>query len=74
MGKEYRGKMDRTRGGYFCQQWNAKSPHVPAYIPPDKDTASNYCRNPSGDPEPWCYTTDPSKRFDLCDIPMCPGK
>jgi len=20
---------------------------------------------------PWCYTTDPNKRFEFCDIPKC---
>ncbi|KAK2192612.1 hypothetical protein NP493_26g07028 [Ridgeia piscesae] len=39
-------------------------------------TTANYCTNnrmSSGCPEsgPWCYTTDPAKRMDLCDIPLC---
>ena len=39
--------------------------------------ARNYCRNPTvykGDWSAWCYTTDPGKRWEECDIPMCPGK
>ena len=66
--------MDRTRGGYFCKDWNADYPVKSLFHPPDKDTGSNYCRNPDGDKEPWCYTTDPKKRLDYCDIPMCPCK
>ena len=31
------------------------------------------------DPQgPWCYTTDPDKRYEYCDVPLCerpsPGK
>lgn len=35
--------------------------------------AANYCRNPdsnTGD-RPWCYTTDPNKRWEYCDVPKC---
>ena len=43
---------------------------------------SNYCRNPDisnypwinrycGEGRPWCYTTDPNKRWEFCDIPKC---
>lgn len=31
----------------------------------------NYCRNPDGEPRPWCFTTDPNKRWEFCDIPRC---
>lgn len=32
----------------------------------------NYCRNPDADENgPWCYTTDPAKRYDYCAIPEC---
>ena len=35
----------------------------------------NYCRNPdSDDSGPWCYTTDPDKRYDYCNIPECEGR
>jgi len=33
----------------------------------------NYCRNP--DPvfksKVWCYTTDPNKEWEYCDVPTC---
>ena len=34
----------------------------------------NYCRNPDGEPcGPWCYTEDPAKRWEYCDVKMCSG-
>eukprot|EP00105_Crassostrea_gigas_P043077 XP_019927225.1 PREDICTED: plasminogen [Crassostrea gigas] len=29
------------------------------------------CRNPDNEPAPWCYTTDPNKRWELCNISDC---
>uniref|UniRef100_A0A3Q2ZA38 Kringle domain-containing protein n=1 Tax=Kryptolebias marmoratus TaxID=37003 RepID=A0A3Q2ZA38_KRYMA len=37
----------------------------------DKFLEENYCRNPDGDPRPWCFTTSQSKRWDFCSIPRC---
>lgn len=31
----------------------------------------NYCRNPDGDISPWCYTTDPSVRWEFCNLKKC---
>ena len=34
----------------------------------------NYCRNPDDEPcGPWCYTQDPAKRWEYCDVEMCSG-
>lgn len=38
---------------------------------PDKYLEQNYCRNPDGEPRPWCFTTSPSKRWDYCSVPRC---
>ena len=38
---------------------------------PEKYLEENYCRNPDGDPKPWCFTTSSSKRWDFCSIPRC---
>uniref|UniRef100_A0A3B4B8Z0 Kringle domain-containing protein n=1 Tax=Periophthalmus magnuspinnatus TaxID=409849 RepID=A0A3B4B8Z0_9GOBI len=38
---------------------------------PDKYLEENYCRNPDGDPRPWCFTTSSTKRWDFCSIPRC---
>ncbi|CAH1253095.1 HSD17B6 [Branchiostoma lanceolatum] len=31
----------------------------------------NYCRNTGNRTGVWCYTTDPSTRWELCDVPVC---
>ena len=33
--------------------------------------AANYCRNPEGEQGPWCYTTDPDKLWEFCDVQQC---
>mmetsp|Transcript_19840 Transcript_19840/g.28257 ORF Transcript_19840/g.28257 Transcript_19840/m.28257 type:complete len:559 (-) Transcript_19840:81-1757(-) len=73
---DYRGDIAVTETGRTCQKWTEQSPHshsrtVANY--PDKGLgAHNYCRNPDGEPGgAWCYTTDPGKRWDYCDVPSC---
>uniref|UniRef100_A0A8C9LCF5 Kringle domain-containing protein n=1 Tax=Pavo cristatus TaxID=9049 RepID=A0A8C9LCF5_PAVCR len=37
-----------------------------------KDLRENYCRNPRGEEGgPWCFTTSPEMRHEVCDIPLC---
>ncbi|CAB1340302.1 unnamed protein product [Coregonus sp. 'balchen'] len=73
-GEDYRGKISTTENGYTCQRWDAQKPHNHGYSPsalPEKYLEENYCRNPDGDPKPWCFTTSLSKRWDFCSIPRC---
>ncbi|XP_076128071.1 plasminogen-like [Alosa pseudoharengus] len=73
-GEDYRGKISVTEGGYTCQHWDSQNPQNHGYLPsalPDKYLEENYCRNPDGEPKPWCFTTDPKKRWDFCNIPRC---
>ncbi|XP_014650878.1 PREDICTED: plasminogen [Ceratotherium simum simum] len=73
-GENYEGKISKTMSGLQCQSWDSQSPHAHGYIPakfPNKNLRMNYCRNPDGEPRPWCFTTDPSKRWEFCDIPRC---
>uniref|UniRef100_A0A671EBK8 Plasminogen n=1 Tax=Rhinolophus ferrumequinum TaxID=59479 RepID=A0A671EBK8_RHIFE len=73
-GENYEGKISTTMSGLECQPWNAQSPHAHGYIPskfPNKKLKMNYCRNPDGEPRPWCFTMDPTKRWEFCDIPRC---
>uniref|UniRef100_A0A8D0GFD2 Plasminogen n=1 Tax=Sphenodon punctatus TaxID=8508 RepID=A0A8D0GFD2_SPHPU len=73
-GENYQGKVSRTESGLACQNWNSQTPHDHGYIPanfPEKDLRLNYCRNPDGEPRPWCFTTSPTKRWEFCNIPRC---
>ncbi|XP_060587572.1 plasminogen-like [Ruditapes philippinarum] len=70
--------LSNTQGGYECQNWDSQYPHTHKYgnMPmkfPENDVskAKNYCRSPSWDKKPWCYTTDPKKRWDWCCINSC---
>ena len=31
------------------------------------EDAQNFCRNPNGRPQAWCYTTDPDINMQYCD-------
>jgi len=73
-GSSYGGGKTTTKRGQSCQNWASQSPHQHRYTPeryPGSDLHFNYCRNPDGSSEPWCYTTDRHKRWDFCGIPMC---
>uniref|UniRef100_A0A8C2PWS1 Plasminogen n=1 Tax=Cyprinus carpio TaxID=7962 RepID=A0A8C2PWS1_CYPCA len=73
-GENYRGKISTTASGLTCQRWDSQKPHNHGYIPsvlPDKFLEENYCRNPDGEPKPWCFTTSPSIRWESCSIPRC---
>ncbi|KAA8582862.1 hypothetical protein FQN60_015408 [Etheostoma spectabile] len=68
------GKISTTEKGFTCQRWDSQKPHNHGYSPsalPEKYLEENYCRNPDGDPRPWCFTTSASKRWDFCSIPRC---
>jgi len=79
-GRDFKGHLTVTVSGLQCQSWNSQSPNVHGFTQdamfPDGSvaTADNRCRNP--DPKfedgPWCYTTDPNKRWELFDVPACP--
>lgn len=50
-----------------------QTPQKHYYTPekyPDAGLEDNWCRNPSvmtsGESGIWCYTTDPTKRWDYC--------
>uniref|UniRef100_A0A8D0D7Q3 Macrophage stimulating 1 n=1 Tax=Sander lucioperca TaxID=283035 RepID=A0A8D0D7Q3_SANLU len=72
-GEDYRGKVFTTRSGLNCQQWWSKFPHDHRWTPTATNGLElNYCRNPDGDRiGPWCYTTDPERRYESCNIPQC---
>ena len=74
------GKRNVTKSGKTCQRWDKQRPHTHAitdvrYLPDATlSLAENFCRNPWDDTAPWCYTMNPSLRWEFCDIPMCTAK
>ncbi|XP_053566915.1 plasminogen [Bombina bombina] len=73
-GENYKGKVSKTESGIVCQRWDEQIPHSHGFNPanlPEKNLVSNYCRNPDGEPRPWCFTTNSNKRWEFCDIPRC---
>jgi len=68
-GIDYRGLQTHTRTGRTCQRWDGQSPHNHSMAPAShtaSDLRENYCRNPNSAAYIWCYTTDPSTRWELC--------
>uniref|UniRef100_A0A3P9CW29 Kringle domain-containing protein n=1 Tax=Maylandia zebra TaxID=106582 RepID=A0A3P9CW29_9CICH len=65
-GVAYRGTIAVTESGKTCQSWSAQVPHKH-----NQGLDNNYCRNPNNELMPWCYTTDPSKRWEYCNVPRC---
>uniref|UniRef100_A0A4W3GEY7 Macrophage stimulating 1 n=1 Tax=Callorhinchus milii TaxID=7868 RepID=A0A4W3GEY7_CALMI len=73
-GEDYNGFVDRTESGRECQRWDLNSPHRHNYQPDkyrDMNLDDNYCRNPDGSPQPWCFTTDPNVEREFCNIQRC---
>jgi hypothetical protein len=58
-----------TPSGRTCQAWDQQSPHEHKRTAANYPTAGlvgNFCRNPDGEKNIWCYTTDPEKRWEYC--------
>ncbi|XP_066284011.1 uncharacterized protein [Branchiostoma lanceolatum] len=72
-GRSYAGHMNRA-GDRVCQRWDSQSPHSHPHTPqahPDAGLEENFCRNPDNKERPWCYTTDPTLRWDYCNVMEC---
>ena len=69
-GRDYRGSENTTEDGLPCQRWNESEPHEHAFT---QEGDHNFCRNPIGAPAErvFCYTTDPSTRYQFCSVPFC---
>lgn len=78
-GLSYRGLVTSTMSGRTCQKWlNDKPQKIPAAVKDAGDDAGignhNFCRNPDDSmAKPWCFTMDPTKEKEECDIPKCQG-
>jgi len=78
-GHGYVGTVSVTKSGKQCQKWSLNTPHaVPSKYTDDKFpdgsrlAANSYCRNPDLSwTGLWCYTMDPNKEWEECNVPQC---
>uniref|UniRef100_A0A2D4MPZ1 Kringle-containing protein marking the eye and the nose n=1 Tax=Micrurus spixii TaxID=129469 RepID=A0A2D4MPZ1_9SAUR len=79
-GADYRGLQNRTAPGFAgkpCLYWNQTREHAyntAKYPNGEWGLGShNYCRNPDGDVQPWCYISENEEGiyWKYCDIPTC---
>ena len=77
--KAYNGTVSITVTGKICQRWDAQYPHDHEFgqFPHDfvdQKLPENFCRdtrNGGDEGYPWCFTTDPKKRWEKCNVPLC---
>merc|ERR1712142_476633 len=60
-GAEYRGAATKTVTGFECTSW--RNFYGLGY--------HNNCCNPDGEPGVWCFTSNPNKYWELCDVKEC---
>merc|ERR1719238_2125928 len=69
-GQDYIGCQYQTDAGRVCQKWSEQMPQEHSYLPdwfPEAHLGDhNFCRNPDGDSTIWCFTVDPTMRWDYC--------
>ena len=80
-GHKYNGNISVTSHGEPCQHWAAQTPHTHSWTGGPRfpyfsiEDAENFCRYPDEDVKyftaPWCYTTDPDRRWEYCNVPIC---
>ncbi|CAL8384665.1 unnamed protein product [Gadus morhua 'NCC'] len=73
-GRFYAGQINSTVSAVPCQAWSQQAPHQHflSAVVPELRRSENQCRNPGGARErPWCYTSQPSLRWEYCPVPRC---
>uniref|UniRef100_A0A3B3VBJ5 trypsin n=1 Tax=Poecilia latipinna TaxID=48699 RepID=A0A3B3VBJ5_9TELE len=78
-GESYRGNVSETDDGFDCLYWNSHFILENAADPfnsfenDDGLGPHNFCRNPDGEPRPWCFFRRGLRLFwDYCDVNKCP--
>ncbi|XP_038150674.1 hyaluronan-binding protein 2 [Cyprinodon tularosa] len=77
-GETYRGNVSETEDGHDCLYWNShfilENGADPFNSFDNKDGLGphNLCRNPDGEPKPWCFFRRGRKLlWDYCDVSQC---
>ncbi|XP_069374181.1 uncharacterized protein [Paralichthys olivaceus] len=77
-GEFYRGMVSVTAEGEECLDWNAYfivqngGDPFKAYAGFDGIGPHNYCRNPDGDDQPWCFINKDGKlKWNYCNVRKC---
>ena len=69
---DYRGEVSHTKDGLTCQAWSEQTPHAHtkthANFPRAGLGGHNFCRNPDGETGAYCFTTDSSVTWGLCEV------
>jgi len=69
---DYRGMVSHTRSGKLCQAWTDQAPHqhtkTHGRYPRAGLGGHNFCRNPDGGEGAWCFSTDETMRWELCEV------
>ncbi|KAI5623310.1 hyaluronan-binding protein 2 precursor [Silurus asotus] len=85
-GASYRGFVSETEDGHDCLHWNSHL--IAAGVSEDSANTEeeeeeeeeddgvgehNYCRNPDGESQPWCFIRyNNTLSWDICNVTRCP--
>ncbi|XP_030256561.1 hyaluronan-binding protein 2-like isoform X2 [Sparus aurata] len=79
-GESYLGMVSETVEGEECLDWNSYfivqkgSDPFKEYAGFDGIGPHNYCRNPDGDDQPWCFVNKNKKlKWNYCKVRKCSG-
>ncbi|CAG0899260.1 unnamed protein product [Darwinula stevensoni] len=81
---EYVGTMRKTETGKNCLRWDSQpygklddfNPDLTYeghFLRNDPSAEENFCRNPTSKERPWCFVDDAARKWEFCDIPLCPN-
>ncbi|CAG0902896.1 unnamed protein product [Darwinula stevensoni] len=83
-GTEYVGTMRKTETRKNCLRWDSQPygklddfnpdlTYEEHFQRNDPSTEENFCRNPTSKERPWCFVDGAEKKWEFCDIPLCPN-